>query len=362
MRTCKKVYSLGGSVTSRCSRPVDHGGKCGQYRRKMVDQNNHRLREGDEVSFLMSDRRVGRNAYVIGRDQVDAERISIQLVGDPFPVGVLPVFLKKGHDQEMAAQTQERPDRKELRKLAQKIGIKDWEDMSSAQIWKQIQKAQAKESSNGKVAKPKKVPRGQAKTDRGEPVTPTEKAKAAKKTRKSTKKAPKTTRVVEPEVAENGNPFRPGSNAFLMTEMFLKGGVRGKMIDRLIKKIEFHPWAKKAKSIDPRHEMDKRMLMAIHQLQHKYGFTVVYYGGRGPEEGCIRVFPPDVAVPADLKAKAIAINGERTDGKKAKPRPTAKKVTKGKKLRKAASGPKASKAKPRTAKKTRKATKKRAKR
>lgn len=358
-KRCTKTYEVGMGIRERCGRPSRHKGKCGPFRKKMVDQENHRLSGGDAVSFLVPSAGVGRNAYVVGRDRVDQDRVSIQIVGDPFPVGVLPDFLKKGHDHKVA-KTQERPGRKEMRKLAAELSIDGWEQMTGDAMWAAILKAQktttgkapskdkAKTNGHGKVTK---APRGKTKADKGEPVTPSQKAKAEKKSKTKKAKTEKVEKVDRP-VAENGNPFRPGSHSFLMTEMFLKGGLRSKMIDTLIKKVELHPWAKKAKNIDPRFEMDKRMLMAIHQLRHKYGFTVVVYGGRGPEKGGFKVFPPGEAVPADWKAKALSINGKRVgeDGT-VKPKATKKKVVKGKTARKPASKPKAEKSKPKTTKK-----------
>jgi len=334
-----------------CGRPKDHKGSHGPFKPKLRDKNGAPLKAGDEVFFVTG---VGvlAPAVVQGRDNLAVDRISCMIKDDPFPVGVLPDYLIKKEDMPNKV----KPDRKELRKQAKALKIKGYEEMTG----KQLIAAIAKATDNGKTTK---VPRGHTKADKGEPVTPAQKAKAGKgKTSKATStKKNKTAKAksaikdkMQPTVAENGNPFRPGTNNFLFTEQFLKGGVRAKLIEKLIKKVTFRPWAKKLKDIDPAHEMDKRMLMCTHQLQHKHQFTVVHYGGRGPEKASIRVFPPGVDVPAELVAKATMINGVRPgQEKKVKAKKTTKKAAAAKKApatKKAASKPKASTTKP--AKKT----------
>lgn len=187
------------------------------------------------------------------------------------------------------------------------------------------------------VEKLKKVPRGQTKHDKGEP-TPLQKAKAkskvkakpqaeAPKSKPAKKAAPvkaekaKTTKKVAPKAetkvakrtikpaatAANGNPFRDGSNSWLITEALLKGGSRSKMIDKLLKKIDFNPTKKKInKKFNHRFEMDKRVLMTAHMLRKDHGFTIEL-SGRGPESGTIKATPPSPKTnkpkPAAGKAK-----------------------------------------------------------
>lgn len=348
MKTCKKNYDYGGGFT-RCGRPAKHKGACGPFKHKLVDQENHRLRAGDQVSFIVPATGVVRTAFVVGRDKANEERISVQIAGDPFPVGVLSEHLIVGSNPpktkrgKKVAKT-ETIDRKELRKTAKSLSIPEWESMDEAALSKAIKEAQdgdvptkatAKKNGKGKVGKVTKKPRGETKFDEPEAkrkaavekiVKAKNKVKKADKklkdakasSKKSTKaKAAKKNQsfksIKEPVAFEGTNPFREKSHSWYITEALIKGGLRAKMIDKLLKKIEFHPWGgKKAKDLDHYFTMDKRILMVVHQLQYKYGFTIVHYGeGRGPEKGSIQVFPPGVAVPAKLKSIARTINGER---------------------------------------------------
>lgn len=361
MKTCKKRYDAGGGLITTCERPKAHKGECGPYKHKLIDQEATRLLAGDAITFLVPERSIARNGYVVGRDSARVGAVSVQLVGDPFPVGVLPANLKKGHNAKMAKT--EAPDRKEMRKTAKKLGILEWEGMTEKQLAAEIKLtlAVAPAKTNGK-AKTVKVPRGETKADKGEPVTPSQKAKAEKKGKSTPKtKAKKTAPKSKPkpadesrEVAENGNPFRVGSNAYKHTELLIKGGLRSKIIERLLKQIEFKPWGgKKApkKAADLAATMDKRVLMTAHQLQHLYGFTIVICG-RGPEKSTMQAFPPDVKVPSALAAKASLINGVKPGAiikpktkavKSGKVKPVASKKSKTKAVVKKASKPKVAK-------------------
>jgi hypothetical protein len=324
----------------------------------MKDCDGVKLKAGDDVIFFTS-KLVRRPAKVIGRDELDVDRISCMIKGDPFPVGILPANLKKGKGN--MSTTAVKPDRKELRKQAKALKIDGYQEMST----KQLAKAIAAHGTNGKskVTPPKKTKRGQTKADKGEPVTPSQKAKAAKskaktKTEKPAKSKKSKAKAAPATEGNSINPFRPDTNNYLFTEAFLKGGVRSKIIEKLLKKVQFRPWAKKLKDIDPAHEMDKRMLMCTHQLQHKHGFTVVHYGGRGPEKASVRVFPPGVEVPAELVAKAKLINGVKPGEAPKKAKRTTKKTAKAPATKKkAASKPKASTTKPKKAGAAKKATK-----
>lgn len=291
MNVCGKKYNFRPGMIKRCERPKKHRGDHGPFRARLQDQFGNKLRRDNEVIFI-SDTGSRRLGIVKGRDLVDFARVSVIIEGDPFPVGILPAnLIKKGYDKMPA--TQVKTDKKALRSEAKKLKISDYKEMTVKEL-----KAAIKAASNngsGKVSGTHKVPRGQTKVDKGKPVKPSEK-KAAKKTAAKTK-----------EAASNGNPFRPGSNNFYITEEFIKGGNRAKMIQRLLKKIKFRPYARKEKDLDPAFEMDKRIMMAAHQLQHKHNFTIVHVG-RGAEKSTIRAFPPGVKVPAELKAKATKIN------------------------------------------------------
>lgn len=240
--------------------------------------------------------------------------IEITLGSDPFPVNVpfqqVTLLTKKGKASKEMVRTEERPSRKELRKQADALGIDGWAEMSTDELVAAIAeadtddnepapKAKKKKGKKGKIVN-KKAPRGHTKNDEPEDE-PAKPAKAAKVAKAPAAPAAPSGRRIEPD--ETGNPFRKGSNLYLITVELIKGGKRMSMIDRLNKKIDLHPWAKKAKDLNPVFEMDKRMLLTKNLLLKEYGFTFET-SGRGPENGTIKAFPPGAQKAAAKATKA----------------------------------------------------------
>lgn len=321
MKTCGKTYLIGGEFKTKCQRPKAHRGDHGPFHHRLEDQFRARLRASDPITFTVPEQHVCRNGFVIGRSRMGDGKVSVQLVGDPFPVDLRSEHLTKGHEQQMA----KTPDKKELRKQARTLGVEGWKDMSEKELAVAIKK------SKGEVGKTTKAPTGKTKNDKGKPVKPSDK-KAAKAKVEKPKKPAKAKKVAPAKKektkvavsAENGNPFRPGSNAAIFADLIIKGGARSKLIEQAKKKIDLKPWAKKASKLDVDFELDKRMLMVVHQLEDLHGFTVCLMG-RGRQNGSIKTFAPGVKVPSEALAKRTVTAKPGTRNVVTKPK-AAKKV------------------------------------
>jgi hypothetical protein len=238
----------------------------------------------------------------------------------------------------MATATEERPSRKEMRKLAASLHIDGWESLDTETLWRAIVKAQGPTVSNGQTKKGKAKSAKPAQKEE-EPVTTPVKSKSKKasakknkseksprkarpsakrttktpakknKSKVAAKTAAKVTKKDKPKgkakksavVGHPANPFRPSTALFLITEELVKGGRRAPMIARLLKRIDLHPWAKEPSELDENFEMDKRVLLAANSLKRKYGWKIELKG-RGPAEGTIRAIPPS-GKSATLKEK-----------------------------------------------------------
>lgn len=136
-------------------------------------------------------------------------------------------------------------------------------------------------SSNGKKAPAKKAPA-------------TKKAPAKKAATKS-KTATKRAAPRPPQQPEGPNPFRPGSNLYLITEELMKGGKRSTLVKRLVPKLEYNPRTKNPRTFDAALETDKRLKIVGYLLRQSYGFGYEHGGHGGPERGpdtYIQVTPP----------------------------------------------------------------------
>src|SRR5205823_5455537 len=92
-------------------------------------------------------------AFVVGERPI-GQMLEVQIVGDPYSVTVPLGQIERGH-QDMATATQERPSRKEMRKLAASLHIDGWESLETESLWKAIVEAQGPAASNGKAKKGK---------------------------------------------------------------------------------------------------------------------------------------------------------------------------------------------------------------
>lgn len=116
---------------------------------------------------------------------------------------------------------------------------------------------------------------------------PTRASKAAP-TKPTTSKKTKTAEPVEDEELPV-NPFRDGSNQFIITELLMKGGTRSKIVQKLEGLIELRqrngrPYRNLA------NELDIRVVRCADVLKKTHGFTVKTIG-RGPDAK-IKAIPP----------------------------------------------------------------------
>lgn len=167
---------------------------------------------------------------------------------------------------------------KELRREAKSLGVKGWEEMDADEL----QAAIDSKSDNGSTSRIEKAMKSAGRNK-------VKKSKATKENEATSKAVKAKKAATEHEVAENGNPFRPGTNLFLITEELIKGGKRSKMVARLSKKIELKP-RKNSKDFDETAELDRRVLITAQLLEKDHGFSKEK-DGRGPD-ATIKVTAP----------------------------------------------------------------------
>lgn len=175
------------------------------------------------------------------------------------------------------AATAEKPkfSTKDLRKAARSQKVDGWEEMTRAELLKAVNTKKIKPSANGASA-----------------------ATASKTTSKTASKAPakkataKKAAAAEeaPEPAENGNPYKPGTNMFLIAEELIRGGKRSDMVKRLRRKVELKPRTKDADDFDVDAELDRRVLIVGQNLRNNFGFNVVR-DGRGEDAHIVAEAP-----------------------------------------------------------------------
>lgn len=181
----------------------------------------------------------------------------------------------------MAPATATKPSARELRRSAKALKIRGWEDMSIKELQAAIDEAEGNES-NGSTAKAK------SKTAKAAPAKastkPSTKAKTAPAAKTKAKASDKAS-----EAAENGNPFKEGTNLWHITEELLAGGKRSSMVKRLKRKITLKPRVN-ADDFDEDYELDRRLMVVGQILQRDHGFEY-NREGRG-EDGTIQVVAP----------------------------------------------------------------------
>lgn len=273
------------------------------------------LRPGVEAMFK-PDKGKARKA-TIERVSTRHGQARVTLEGDPFPVTVRIEQLAscKVSDRYVSSEqnlrntdtqgerstmtTTRRPDAKALRKQAQALGIKGWEDMGRAELASAVKKAES--GGKGKTATKKR--RTSSTTSKARKAPAAKKAAPAKRASGTKKAAPKkaaaTKAKSEPTYAdpprgvkspaEQENPFRKGSNLHIIYPILVpRGGKRRTLAERLQKKVDLHPYSSDVE-IDIV-DYDKRILLAAQTLRDKFGYTIER-NGRGLD-GTVRVFIP----------------------------------------------------------------------
>lgn len=182
--------------------------------------------------------------------------------------------LTSGRSEVMPTAT--KPSARELRRQAKALGVEGWEDMELEELEDAI--AEADEAEDEPAPRRKKATA--KKTTGKTPVsskTPRQKAAAAKK-------APKEDR----EIAENGNPYREGTNEWHATELLLRGGKRPALVKALMKKITLTDRGGNEKGEEA---YDYQLLTTGQRLQKDHNFEYIREG-RGYENGTAKVVAP----------------------------------------------------------------------
>lgn len=258
---------------------------------------------GQEVIF--HPKKGGEMKAVVERE-INDRLVSLRIANDPFPVPVKkrqvsacdesgkkvkskkPKDLSKITEPERKGKmpaTATKPKAKELRKEAQGLGIKDFEEMDRDELVKAIKKA--KKNKNGSKSKTKKVSRDEAEAASRERAK-TKAGKGKKSAAKASSKAKPSKSKPSTKGAE-GNPFRPGSNLFIIHNLLVKGGRRETLAQKLADKVSLHPYTNAADEIDLL-DYDKRIVLCAQTLRDSHGYKVER-DGRGLN-GTIKAIPP----------------------------------------------------------------------
>ena len=270
--------------------------------------------------------------------------VKIKLDGDPFPVDVsksqvsgcenIPEGVGSKHKVPKVGTKKHNKDRKEhmtaatkreakaLRKQAQALGIKGWEDMTRDEMRAAVKKAQ-------KLGGKAETPKAPASKPASKPKAKSAKA-PAKKAVNGTKKAPAKGKSSDPNSDEalgltfakvtppkplpdeGTNPFRKSSNLFVVASLLLKGGNRMKLAERLSTKVDLHPYSKE-EDVDL-DDFDKRLLLGAQTMRDQFGYGI-QRTGRGIENGTILVFRP--GGPKDPRGKSAGRKATKSATKKA---------------------------------------------
>lgn len=269
---------------------------------------------GDQVTYFTYRYNKTMRATLVSRRPL-GRMVEVQIAGDPFTCMVefdrLQLVRKTPQNRSTKMPT---ITAKELRNQAKAAGIDGWQEMTRAELEEALAGAEEVEEdeefdteteedeteAEEEVAAPAPRRRTASKTAPAKAPARRTAAKAAAKpaaraasTRRAATKpatgktavpAARTKKVAATDEAEieGDNPFKPGTNTHLMTEMLMKGGKRSAMVRSLVKKIELAPRVKGGADFDPEKELDYRLLRTAQLLVKEHGF-VVEKDGRGPE-------------------------------------------------------------------------------
>lgn len=267
-------------------------------------------------------------------------KVKLVVAGDPFPVAVavaqvddckslstdatVNIVTNRTKEGALMATATVKPNlARRLAKEAKMQGIKGYAKMSVEELKTAVEAAR-NGNGNGNGAKPaakasKSVSKpakatarpSAAKKPAAKPAKAVATKKAASKPVKKATKPAKAAPVKAQRTATGDNPFREGSNSFLMAAELLKGGNRGQMVKRLKKAMKIHPWSKD-KEENPEFAIRKRLLLVAAALEKDYGFTIEREG-RG-EAGSMIAIPPGKK--GGQKAKAQASSSAKKATKK----------------------------------------------
>lgn len=208
---------------------------------------------------------------VVG-DHILGHMVEVRIGNDPFTTYTdhRQLTRKRGKHKTMAKDTKTRTAAKQLRQEAKQAGIEGWEEMTREEL----------ESALGDTAGADTTTKARRARTRG-----SEKAtkKAATRPAKAARPAKKAA------AASNGdNPYRSGTNLYLVTEALKRGGKRSDLVDKLRSKMSFAP--RDGRDVDADAEIDRRLKVVGYLLKNQHGWEMEHTG-RGPD-AYIRVRPP----------------------------------------------------------------------
>lgn len=175
--------------------------------------------------------------------------------------------------------TATKPSARELRRSAKALKIRGWEDMGIKELQAAIAKHDGAESNGSATAKTSTKAKSSTKAAPAKAEKP-----AAKKAAPAKSKAAKSE-----DAAENGNPYKEGTNLWHIAQELIAGGKRSQMVKRLKRKISIKPRVN-ADDFDEDYELDRRVLIVGQLLRKDHGFEVTREG-RGEDGTIVAVAP-----------------------------------------------------------------------
>jgi hypothetical protein len=220
--------------------------------------------------------------------------VSIHIDKDPFPVLV-------DHRQIQKVGTQvpddERVPLKELRRKARSLKVPDWEELGREELEAAVAAKQEENDSAADTSDDatdegvdEEVPTATAQKRTVKGATASRTTRTTKAARSATRSKGPANKKAASSPKATGNPFRKGSNLYLVTEALMKGGKRKDLVNKLRPHMEFNPRQKSAKEWDDDLEIDRRLKAIGYLLKSQYGWDYTLEG-RGPE-AFIQVAPP----------------------------------------------------------------------
>jgi hypothetical protein len=267
--------------------------------------------------------RYGKYVKLVREDKKDPgmSQVEVLLRGDPFTIVTYQKQIQPMEPQSPSETESENdmtasrtPNAKELRRIARENDIEGYETMTLADLRKAVAALPASDEAPAPRKRAASTSRTRTKSKAVEPepedelepdededleddsddediepepaprrrssakkATPAKKAPAKKA---ASKAASKKAAAAEPEVAnENGNPFKPGTNMYELTELLIAGGKRSSLVAKAKRKITLQPRTEKT-DWNEESELDRRLLITGQILAREHGFNVVR-DGRG---------------------------------------------------------------------------------
>lgn len=203
--------------------------------------------------------------------QSKGAKAKIWIRGDPFPV-VVPIISIERNDSV--------PTAKELKDEARALGITNWEEMNKVELQAAIGLAQAEDEATetpSPIKTKKKVSKRPKRVSRKVKSGP-EKAVAKRKTAPKRQARSKAKKRLPGVSLDGTNPFRKGSNMFVMTEILKHGGNRNDLAKQVKTKLRIRFPKYKKRGFSAVSYVSRYLLVVANRLEDEYGWTVKRQG------------------------------------------------------------------------------------